>query len=108
MVFPGFCSPCGSSFTGSFSNTDHSSAAIPHDAADICEVEADQPVDHQQIRDGADGKAGPLLGVTGIVGAGFRGFPAHVGAEMAELHGSPHGGRPPQPAMDLPTGKSVP
>ena len=42
MVFPGPRSPFGSSFTGSFSNTDHSSAAIPHDAADIHEVEADQ------------------------------------------------------------------
>jgi len=42
MVFPGFRSPFGSSFYGSFSDTDHSSAAIPHDAADIHEVEADQ------------------------------------------------------------------
>ena len=42
MAFPGFRSPCGSSFTGSFSNTDHSSAAIPHDAAGIHEVEVDQ------------------------------------------------------------------
>ena len=42
MAFPGFRSLCGSSFTGSFSDTDHSSAAIPHDAADIHEVEADQ------------------------------------------------------------------
>jgi hypothetical protein len=42
MAFPGFRSPCGSSFTGSFSNTDHSSADIPDDAADIHEVEADQ------------------------------------------------------------------
>jgi hypothetical protein len=54
MAFPGFHSPCGSSFTGSFANTVHSSAAIPHDAADIHEVEA--------VSDGADGKAGPLLG----------------------------------------------
>ena len=90
--YGGLCCLYGSSFAGSFTNTYNASAAIPHDAADICEVEADQPVDHQQIRDGADGKAGPLLGVTGIVGAGFRGFPAHIGAEMAELHGSPHGG----------------
>ena len=42
MVFPVPRSLFGSSFTGSFSNTDHSSAAIPHDAADIHEVEADQ------------------------------------------------------------------
>ena len=42
MVFPVPRSPFGSSFTDSFSNTDHSSAAIPHDAADIHKVEADQ------------------------------------------------------------------
>src|SRR3954463_14456891 len=42
MAFPGFRSSCGSSFTAGFSNTDHSSAAIPHDTADIHEVEADQ------------------------------------------------------------------
>ena len=42
MAFPGFRSPCGSSFAGGFSNTDHSSAAIPHDTADIHEVEEDQ------------------------------------------------------------------
>jgi hypothetical protein len=67
----GLCCLYGSSFAGSFTNTYNASAAIPYDAADICEVEADQPVDHQQIRDGADGKAGPLLGVTGITGAGL-------------------------------------
>jgi hypothetical protein len=32
-------------------NTDHGCAALPQDAADVGEVEADQPVDHQQIRD---------------------------------------------------------
>jgi len=42
MAFPGFRSPCGSSFTGSFSNTDPSSATIPDNAADLHEVEADQ------------------------------------------------------------------
>ena len=34
--------PYASSFAGSFATTDHSSAAIPHDAADIHEVEANQ------------------------------------------------------------------
>jgi hypothetical protein len=42
MAFPGFRSRFGSSFYGSFSDTDHNSAAIAHDAADIHEVEADQ------------------------------------------------------------------
>ena len=66
--------PYGSSFPGSFTNTDHGYAVLPHYAADVREVEADQPVDHQQIRDGADGKAGPLLGVTGIAGGGLLGL----------------------------------
>jgi hypothetical protein len=51
----------GSSFAGSFTDTYHGSAGIPHDAADVREVETDQPGDHQQIRNGADGEAGPLL-----------------------------------------------
>ena len=42
MVFSGPRSLFGSSFYGSFSDTDHNSAAIAHDAADIHEVEADQ------------------------------------------------------------------
>jgi hypothetical protein len=85
-----FRSPDGPSFTSGFTDTDHGSTAIPHDAADIDDVEADQPLDHEQVRDGADREAGPLLGVTGIVGTGLPGFLADIGAEMAELHSSPH------------------
>lgn len=88
----GLCCLYGSSFAGSLTDTYNASAAIPHDAADICEVEADQPVDHQQIRDGANGKAGPLLSVALIASAGFPGLLTRVGAEMTKLHGSPHGG----------------
>jgi hypothetical protein len=47
----GFHSPCGSSFPRSFTNTDHGYAVLPQDAADIHEVEVDQPLNHQQIRD---------------------------------------------------------
>ena len=42
MAFRVFRSPCGSSFTGSFSTTDPSSATVPHDAVDSHGVEADQ------------------------------------------------------------------
>jgi hypothetical protein len=90
--YGGLCGPCGPSFTSGFTDTDHGSTAIPHDAADIDDVEADQPLDHEQVRDGADREAGPLLGVTGIVGAGLHSLLTDIGAEMAELHGSPHGG----------------
>ena len=80
----GLCCLYGSSFAGSLTDTYNASAAIPHDAADISEVEADQPVDHQQIRDGADGKAGPLLSVALIASAGFPCLLTCVGAEMTE------------------------
>jgi hypothetical protein len=87
----GFRRPRGSTLAGSFTNTDYGSTAIPHDAADIDDVEADQPFDHQQIRDRTDCEAGPLLDGTGIAGVEVPGFLANIGAEMAELHVSPHG-----------------
>jgi hypothetical protein len=104
----GFRRPRGSSFPCSFTDTDRGSTAIPHYAANIDNVEADEPLNHEQVRDGTDGEAGLLLGVALIAGAGVRGFLTHVGAEMAELHGSPRGGCPHQPAMDLPADKRNP
>jgi hypothetical protein len=83
----GFRRPRGSILAGSFTDTDHGSTAIPHDAADIDDVEADQPSDHEQVRDGTDGEAGSLLGVTGIVGVRLPSFLTDIGAVVAELHG---------------------
>jgi hypothetical protein len=104
----GLCGLDGSSFSRSLTDSYHSYATFPHNAADVREVEADQSLDRSQVRNGTNGEDGLLLSVPGIAGASFPGLLTDIGAEMTELHGSPRDGRPHQPAMDRPAGKSVP
>jgi hypothetical protein len=47
-----------------------------------------------------NGRAGPLLGVTGIAGAGLPDLLTDTGTNMTKLRGSPREGRPHQPAME--------
>lgn len=52
------------------------------------------------LQEGAGGRAGPLLGVTGIAGAGLPDLLTDTGTNMTELRGSPREGHPHQPVRE--------